>query len=303
MPSLKQIRKRIVSVKNTQQITKAMKMVAAARLRRAQDTLLKGRHYAINLILTIRRLSLALQESEEQVHQLLRHHGTKRTLLVVITSDRGFCGGFNTNIIRKTEQFMREHALQLDCLDLAFIGRKGYDYFRRRISNIAHYFRDLYNDLSAETIREQVTQVLIDDFIAEKYDQIFLLYNEFKSAVSQRLVIEKLLPIEAEDEMHFAEEGQISESATEICKVPEYIYEPQPRELLMHLLPLHLSTQIFHAIQESYAAEMGARMSAMENATNNATELIDKLTIAFNRARQAAITKELIEIISGADAL
>lgn len=302
MANLKEIRKRIVSVKNTQQITRAMRMVAAAKLRRAQESLLQGRPYALNLLRTIRRLSSSTQ-FDASTHPLMRKPKGQRTLLVVLTSDRGLCGAFNANIIRKTERFLAENEDRLDSIDLAFIGRKAYDYFRRRSDNIQHYFRDVYEDLSMEAVGDTVAPVLIQEFVDKKYDQIFLLYNEFKSVIAQTVVVEKLLPIAPEDDLGLAEEGMIADLDLNADMAGDYIYEPAPEQLLGHLLPLHISTQIFRALKESFAAEMGARMSAMESATNNANDLISSLTLAFNRARQAAITTEIIEIVSGAEAL
>lgn len=302
MANLKEIRKRIVSVKNTQQITRAMRMVAAAKLRRAQESLMQGRPYALNLLGTIRRLS-STAAFDASAHPLMRKPEHSRTLLVVVTSDRGLCGAFNSNIIRKAERFIAENENVLDSIDLAFIGRKGYDYFRRRSDNVAHYFRDVYDGLSTEKVRDNVAPSLIQEFVDEKYDRVFLLYNEFKSVIAQNVVVESVLPIVPDELNNLSEEGMVSEVAMEDEDLSEYIYEPGPTELLEHLLPLHISTQIFHALQESFAAEMGARMSAMESATNNASDLIASLTLAFNRARQAAITTEIIEIVSGAEAL
>lgn len=302
MANLKEIRKRIVSVKNTQQITRAMRMVAAAKLRRAQESLIQGRPYALNLLRTIRRLSQAT-EFDGNTHPLMRHPTRSRTLLLVLTSDRGLCGAFNANIIRKTERFLAENATRLDQIDLAFIGRKAYDYFRRRPVNVIRHFAHIYENLSSENVADQVAPFLIQEFIDDKYDQVFLLYNEFKSVVTQRVVVEKLLPISPGEHTDLVEEGMVAELAEDEQQATQYIYEPSPEKLLEHLLPLHIGTQIFHALQESFAAEMGARMSAMENATNNARDLIARLTLAFNRARQASITTEIIEIVSGAEAL
>lgn len=302
MANLKEIRKRIVSVKNTQQITRAMRMVAAAKLRRAQESLMQGRPYALNLLSTIRRLS-STASFDSTTHPLMRKPTHSRTLLLVVTSDRGLCGAFNSNIIRKAERFIEENENVLDSIDMAFIGRKGYDYFRRRTDNIAHYFRDIYDGLSSEKIRDNVAPALIKEFVDEKYDRVFLLYNEFKSVIAQNVVVESVLPIAKDELNRLSEEGMLSDHAMDDEDLSEYIYEPDPNQLLEYLLPLYISTQIFHACEESFAAEMGARMSAMESATNNASDLIASLTLAFNRARQAAITTEIIEIVSGAEAL
>ncbi len=302
MSKQKEIKKRINSIANTQQITKAMKMVAAAKLRRAQDNLLNGRPYAFHLLQTIRRLA-ALSDLDESDHPLLRSPKGTKTLLLVLTSDRGLCGAFNVNIIRRAEQFIRDNQNSLDRLSLAFIGKKAYEYFKKRYKDISYYFEGIYESLSIENIHDQVIPKLIDDFTSEKIDQIYILYNEFKSVISQRIVIEQLLPLSIFSGSDLAEEGLAEAYTPSRQENLEYIYEPEPRKLLNHILPLHLSVQLYHSLQESFAAEMGARMSAMENATKNASELIDKLTLAFNRARQAAITTEIIEVINGAQAL
>ena len=262
---------------------------------------MQGRPYALNLVQTIRRLSTSSQ-FDASTNALMRKPKHQRILMLVMTSDRGLCGAFNANIIRKLEWFIATNKDRLDCIDVAFIGRKGYEYFRRRDVNVVHYFREVYDGLSMEKVRDDVAPVLIQEFVDEKYDQVFMLYNEFKSVIAQQVVIEKILPISLEDELGLAEEGLIAGESTQLGG-GDYIYEPDPQSLLEHLLPLHISTQIFHALRESFAAEMGARMSAMESATNNASDLIASLTLAFNRARQAAITTEIIEIVSGAEAL
>jgi F-type H+-transporting ATPase subunit gamma len=287
MPSLKAIRRRIGSVRNTQQITRAMKMVAAAKLRRAQETILKGRPYALRLLHTISSLA---QRVESDAHPLLKDHEGARVLLVVITSDRGLCGAFNANIIRTTEQFLQTQKDKYESISLALIGRKSYDYFKRRDYPIAHIFPEVFQNLGMEVARE-IGRTLVAEFIDETFDEVHLVYNEFKSTISQRVVVEKLMPfspLELEDEQ---------------TETIEYIYEPDRDSLLTHLLPMHVDTQVHRTLRESYAAEMGARMTAMEAATNNAKEMIAYLTLQFNRARQAAITKELMEIIGGAEAL
>lgn len=293
MANLKAIRTRISSVKNTQQITRAMKMVAAAKLRRAQDSMMQGRPYAHNLEKTIRRLASHVEASDSP---LLRTPSTSRTLVLVVTSDRGLCGAFNTNIIRQTEQFIRENQDQLDSIDLAFIGRKAHDYFKRR-NTVSHYFRDVYANLNIDKVKGDIASVLLQEFVDGKYDQLFVIYNEFRSVVSQDVTLKQLFPIVSADGKVFGLEP------TEEDEAGDYIYEPGQAELLEHLLPLYVSNTLYSALRESFAAEMGARMSAMENATNNATDMIAKLTLEFNRARQAAITTEIIEIVSGAEAL
>jgi F-type H+-transporting ATPase subunit gamma len=294
MANLKAIRTRIGSVKNTQQITRAMKMVAAAKLRRAQDSMMQGRPYALNLKHTIHRLA---RKMDPEQSKLLRKPTSSRTLLLVVTSDRGLCGAFNSNIIRTTERFIEEKSEQFDSVDVGFIGRKGYDYFRRRLPSISHYFRDIFADLNVENVKDDISSVLLQEFTDEKYDQLFIIYNEFRSVVSQDVKVQQLLPLAPAEESFVDGEEHSHDDGS------DYIYEPDQESLLEHLLPLYVTNAVYSALRESFAAEMGARMSAMENATNNASEMIGKLTLAFNRARQAAITTEIIEIVSGAEAL
>ncbi len=304
MANLKAIRKRINSVKSTQQITKAMKMVAAAKLRKAQDALLNGRPYALHLIKTISRLASKIEESSHPLLRQPREDGD--TLLLIITSDRGLCGAFNANINRTAEHFIRQHLDKKTQgkLHLAFIGRKGREYFSRRSEQygtpIDYNFTGVFDDLTIERTND-IIHTLIQDFTSEKYDKIYLIYNEFKSAIAQRVLVEHLFPIATLPDDEDSELENSSENSEHL--IQEYLYEPELEHLLNHLLPLHLSTHLFRALKESFASEMGARMTAMEAATNNASDLIAQLTLDFNRARQAAITTELIEIISGAEAL
>jgi F-type H+-transporting ATPase subunit gamma len=293
MANLKAIRNRIGSVKNTQQITRAMKMVAAAKLRRAQDALMQGRPYAQGLAETIQRLAVSV---DEELHPLMQRSDSTRTLLVVVTSDRGLCGAFNSSINRAAEALIKEKlGTEFESVDLAIIGRKGNDYLRRRTeklgTRIEHFFQDVYTDLSIETVKE-ICDVLTSDFVEGKYDQVYVLYNEFKSAIAQETQVERLLPL-SPDELG----NEDAES------IEDYDFEPAPKELFSYLLPLYINKQVYRILQESVASEMGARMTAMDSATNNASDLIAKLTLEFNRARQAAITTEIIEIVSGANAL
>ena len=293
MANLKAIRNRIGSVKNTQQITRAMKMVAAAKLRRAQDALMQGRPYAQGLAETIKRLAVSV---DEDLHPLMQRSENTRTLLVVVTSDRGLCGAFNSSINRAAETLVKEKlGTEFESVDLAIIGRKGTDYLRRRTeklgTRIEHYFQDVYSDLSIETV-QRICDVLSADFVDGKYDQVYVLYNEFKSAIVQETQVERLLPLSSDELGSEESEG-----------IEDYEFEPAPEELFSYLLPLYLNKQLHRILQESVASEMGARMTAMDSATNNASDLIAKLTLEFNRARQAAITTEIIEIVSGANAL
>jgi F-type H+-transporting ATPase subunit gamma len=300
MPSLKAIRRRIASVRNTQKITKAMKAVAAARLRKAQEGITALRPYSGQLAQVIAEVAARAREADPDrpVHPLLAVREPRRVEVVVLTSDRGLCGGFNANINRRAERFLLEHREDMAEVLLSIVGRKGREYFRRRGRPIKHEYMGVFGDVSVQRAREIATAVVHDyawfdpdksDFVHE-LDAVYLVYNEFKSAMSQRVVVERLLPVEP---------MQLPSDAGQI----DYKYEPGRRELLDHLLPLHVETQIYRAVLESIASELGARMTAMDNATANATEMISHLTLQFNRARQAAITKELMEIVGGAEAL
>ncbi len=288
MPSLKAIRRRITSVKNTQKITKAMKAVAAARLRRAQESILALRPYANRLSEVIAQVA-ARRAPDEDPHPLLRVREPKRAEVVVLTSDRGLAGGFNANINRAADRFLLEHKGDMDELVLSIVGRKGREYFRRRSRPIKHEYLGVFSEVSVERAREIATAI-ITDYNQENLDAVYLVYNEFKSAMSQHVVVERLLPIEP---------AKLPTDGSQI----DYKFEPSRYDLMDHLLPLYVETQIYRAILESIASEFGARMTAMDNATNNAVDMIGRLTLEFNRARQAAITKELMEIVGGAEAL
>lgn len=262
-----------------------MKLVAGARLRRAQDMILAARPYALKMQQVISSLALRT----ESLHPLLEIHDPVKIIGVVsITSDRGLCGGFNANIIRTTEGFLKENAEKYDKIRLSTVGRKGYEYFNRR-DMVDDHFPEVFLKLELARARE-IGKKIVKDYIAHDLDEVLLVYNEFKSAISQKVVVERLLPLATLEEREAAQEV-------------DYIYEPGRKELLDHLIPRYVHSIIYRALLESWASEMGARMTAMENATNNATELIDSLTLQRNRARQAAITKELVEITTGAEAL
>ena len=278
------IRRRIRSVKNTQQITKAMKMVAAARLRRAQDRMTAARPYSAALKKVLASLA---SHVGEQDHPRLRQRPEKRVVLLVVTSDKGLAGAFNTNVIRAAQNTIRDKGWEH--LELIPIGRKGNDFFRRREMLIRYQAINIFQTLS-EGHAEEIAKIIAEDYESEKIDAVYAVYNEFKSIIAQNLTVEKLLPLKAEQTA--ADENGI-----------DYLYEPAPEELLSQLLPRHLEFQIYRILLESAAAEHGARMTAMESATKNAGELIDSLTLTYNRIRQASITKELIEIVSGAAAL
>ena len=282
MPSTIDIRRRIRSVKNTQQITKAMKMVAAAKLRRAQERMFAARPYAAALREV---LSSVATRVEDITHPLLQAHEAERNvLLVVITADRGLCGAFNSNILRAAMNAIRDRGWE--SITVLPIGRKAMDFFKRRPFPVRHGAQ-LMQALSHEE-SHVIAQKLVDDFTSEKADAVYVIYNEYKSIISQVVRVERLLPIDrAWDEQTTA---------------VDYLYEPGPGQILSELLPKHIEYQLYRTLLESAAAEQGARMTAMEAATKNASDMINHLTLTYNRIRQAAITKEIIEIVSGAAA-
>ena len=285
MASLKSIKKRISSVKNTRQITKAMKMVSAAKLRRAQENVVAARPYAKKLGEVLERLA---SSQDHDSSPLLQKRISERALLIVVTSDRGLCGGFNANICKAAERFAKERGADFAELKFTTVGRKGYEFLKNRRTIYKNYSNILAN-LNYPTAA-LLAQEVVEGFLAEEYDEVYLLYNAFRSVMSQDITLEQLLPITppaAEDEEY----------------APEYIYEPTKAALLNELLPKHIEVQIFKALLESVASEHGARMTAMDSASKNATEMIGKLTLQYNRARQAAITTELMEIISGAESI
>lgn len=286
MANLKSIKKRIVSVKNTRQITKAMKMVSAAKLRRAQENVVAARPYASKLAEVLERLAKG-QDSESS--PLLEQRVADRALLIVVTSDRGLCGGFNANICKAAERFIKEKKSQFSELKIMTVGRKGYEFLKNR-QTVTKNYTNIFSNLNYQTAA-LLAQEVIEGFIAEDYDNVFILYNAFKSVMSQDITLEQLLPISA------AGEAAVDEQPL------EYIYEPAKGELLAEILPKHIEVQFFKALLESVASEHGARMTAMDSASKNATEMIGKLTLQYNRARQAAITTELMEIISGAESI
>ncbi len=289
MPSLRDIRNRIVSVKSTRQITKAVKMVAAAKLRRAQDAVLKTRPYAQLLDQTLARLAARAAAEEVVAHPLLAPRTVRRAEVVVVTSDRGLAGGFNSNIARRTQRFLTENADRYERVLLATIGKKGRDFFRARRIEVRKDFTGVQGDLRFEKA-EALAAEYTARFVAGEVDAVFLAYNEFKSAISQKPVVVQILPLET---------PVVSETAAGI----DFKYEPTREALLADLVPRHLAMQVWRALLESAASEHGARMSAMESATKNAEEMIAALTLQYNRARQAYVTKELMEIVSGAEAL
>ncbi|MEE9217962.1 MAG: ATP synthase F1 subunit gamma [Acidobacteriota bacterium] len=284
MANLRDLRRRIRSVRSTQQITKAMKMVSAARLRRAQGAILAARPYAHKLREMLVNVGAG---AGADVHPLLSEREPRRVDLAVISTDRGLCGSFNTNVFKRAQAFARE---QGKCLrGLHVIGRKARDYFRRREVPILSERLDLLRGLNHARAAE-IARFLSGLFTAAQTDAVYVVYNEFKSLSRQRVVLERILPIER---------GAVVEERLERV----YLFEPEAEKLFASLLPIHVEFQLFRVLLESIAAEHAARMSAMDSATRNASDMIDSLTLHLNRMRQAAITKELIEVVSGAEAL
>jgi F-type H+-transporting ATPase subunit gamma len=294
MPNLLDIRRRIKSVKNTQQITKAMKMVSAAKLKRAQDRVVTARPFANKMMEVLS--GLADRTDEDFHHPLLDARGDERYLVVLITADKGLCGAFNTNLIKGAQAFINANPGKQ--IEILAVGRKGRDFFRRRSTTIAGEYIGLTGKGRVEFSEAlEVARNVIDRFTEDKaIDKAFVIYNEFKSVIQQRVVTEQLLPVARQ---------AASEAGTPAQPVSlvDYIYEQPPQEIFSRLLPRLVETQIFRALLESIASEHGARMTAMDAASKNARELIDSLTLNMNRVRQAAITNEIIEVVSGAAAL
>jgi len=286
MASLQDIRRRIASVKNTQQITKAMKMVAAAKMKKAQEAILAARPYAQKMHLVLSSLAA---RTEHEAHPLLKVREEERVGILVLTSDRGLCGGFNSNISRQALRFYKGQQEKQNQIILNIIGKKGRNFFKSREVEMAQVYTDLSGTVDYRKAME-IAKDMVDPFKNEELDVIYLIYNEFKSAISQKVIIERLLPVEP------------LEMAEEVNAV-EYIYEPSEKEVLDDILPKYVGTQVYRAFLESEASEQGARMTAMESATNNARDLIHHLTLTLNKARQAQITKEISEIVGGAEAL
>ncbi len=295
MATLREIRRRISGIKSIQKITKAMKMVAAARLRRAQEAILAARPYAKSIRELIARL---VTEVDSSLHPLLLPREEARTLLVVVTSDRGLCGAFNSNIIRTATHYVRdrfpadrrtEHQIRLMC-----IGKKGAEYFGKRNYELLGRHVGIFQHLDFSNARGIVSE-LLSGYLAGEFDRVDVIYNEFKNVMQQRVVTEQLLPIPAD--------SLKAEDAMRAHAIVDYIYEPAAKAIIDELLPKHLNFQMWRILLESNAAGLGAQMSAMDNATENARDLITDLTLSYNKARQASITKELLEIVGGAEAL
>lgn len=293
MPSLIDLRRRIRAVKSTQQITKAMKMIAASRLRRAQDRVVNARPFAADMLRVLNDVAMRV---ENEAHPLLdQRPGGGTILLIVITADRGLCGSFNSNIIKNAGQFVlgqgQDHATEVA---LGLVGRKGRDFFARRgfevrFEHVNIFQRLSYNDAQA------IARAAIEDFTSHAVDQVYIVYNEFKSVLQQRVVIERILPIPRLD-------IELPEDEAAVAEV-DYLYEPGPDAIFTDLLPRHVEIQVWRALLESNAAFFAAQMTAMDTATKNSAEMIDQLTLYMNKLRQAAITREIIEVVSGAQVL
>lgn len=284
MASLKTIRKRISSVQNTQKITRAMKMVSAAKLRRAQEAATSSRPYAEKLSAMLSNVAARVGAES---HALLQSRPEVKSIhLLMITADRGLCGGYNSNLIRKATAFLAEHGR--DRVRATFVGRRGFDFFKRREVNIVDKHINLVGGMTHE-LAQHLSDQLQKEFIAGETDAVYLIYNQFRSALVQTPVVERILPLEPQS----SEDGGMT----------DYLYEPEAGQLLDRLLRKYVTIVIHRAFLEATASEHGARMTAMDSATSNASDMIDRLTLAMNRARQAGITKELMEIVGGAEAL
>jgi F-type H+-transporting ATPase subunit gamma len=297
MPSLIDLRRRIRAVKNTQQITKAMKMVAASKLRRAQERLTSARPYAIQMQ---RVLSSVATRVDPSVHPLLTQRAPRadsKTLLVVITGDKGLCGSFNTNVIKAAGAYIVEAS---GPCELGLVGRKGRDYFARRGFAVAFEQINLFQKLHFDDART-IAHSAIDPFLSAAVDRVVLIYNEFRSVISQRIVVEQLLPIPREDVAAslVAPAGALGKEYLPV----DFLYEPSPQEIFDQLLPRYVEVQVYRALLESNAAFFAAQMTAMDTATKNSADMIASLTLYMNKVRQAAITREIIEVVSGAQAL
>jgi F-type H+-transporting ATPase subunit gamma len=281
MPSLIDLRRRIRSVANIRQITRAMKMVAAARLRRSQERMFQFRPYSDRMLDMLQSLAARTRPEE---HPLLARREEKNVCLMVLTADKGLCGSFNNNIIKRASLFLEEHGDR--DLSLFTVGKKGENFFKRRPCPIRHRVIDIFSRLSYEHA-VVISQQIIKDYTSASVDAVYMVYNEFKNVLQQRIVVRKLLPVE-----------ELVPAKGE--RLTGYLYEPAEQEIFSRLLPKYVEVEVYRALVESGAAENGARMSAMDNATNNSTEMMENLTLVMNKIRQAAITKEIIEVVSGA---
>lgn len=292
MANLKEIRTRVTSVKSTRQITSAMKMVAAARLRKAQDKIVRLRPYAGKLHEILLDISMHIEESEEE-NGFSRVSDSEKVLLIVVTSNRGLCGAFNSNVIKETVRIVNEkYSRQFNSgnLHLMTIGKKGADYFKREGWQISEDHSEIFENLSFGSVNELALKVM-NSFLEGEYDRVEFIYNQFKNAAVQILTNETFLPVENDDDGHKGSEQG------------DYIYEPSKKEIIEELIPRTLKIQFYKALLDSFVAEHGARMTSMHIATDNATEMIKDLTLEYNKARQSAITNQILEVVSGAEAL
>ncbi len=300
MPNLKDIRKRIGSVKNTQKITGAMKMVAAAKLRRAQDRLVASRPYARHMDAVIKSVA---ERVEGESHPLLeQREQVDNILLIVLSSNRGLCGGFNTNLFRTVGSFIREQKIAGINVNIITVGLKAQVHFSRGSHEIVDSFPELIGNVTYENAKE-LANIAISGFTEGKYDAVYLCYNQFISAINYNSLVSPLLPLSIDSLKSDGAHEVDNSDPNAIMAAGEYIYEPDVQTLLSQLLPGHIEIQTMQALFESEAAEYGARMTAMDGATNNATDMISRLTLQYNRARQAYITREIVEIVSGAESL
>jgi len=289
MPSLIDLRRRIRAVKSTQQITKAMKMIAASRLKRAQDRVISARPFAQRMLKVLNGL---VARVEQDAHPLLRipPQGSGRPLLIVITADRGLCGSFNSNVIKAAGQFILNETAGRD-VALGLIGRKGRDFFRRRGFDVRYEAVGIFQKMTFGDAAD-IADAAIEDFTSGKASSVYVVYNEFKSVMSQRIVVERLLPI-----------PRLESDAAVAGPAVDYLYEPTPEQIFRDLLPRHVQVQVYRALLESNAAFFAAQMTAMDAATRNSADMLENLTLYMNKVRQAAITREIIEVVSGAEAL
>jgi F-type H+-transporting ATPase subunit gamma len=284
MSGLKIIKRRIRSIQSTQQITRVMKMVAAAKLKRAQENIIHARPYSLRLRQVIRELSSRV---EREKHPLLEIRPAEKIGIMVLTGDRGMCGSFNTNIMRRAQIVMDENPGT--AIRMITVGKRGTEFYTRRQADVIEKMAGFFNHLEfLHAVR--LGQSVIDRFVAGDLDRVLVVYNEFKSAIQQNVIVEQLLPI-------------VPDPHDENVYTSDIIYEPSEPEILDTVLPLYVKVQVWRILLESFAAEMGARMTAMENATRNAQELIESLTLTYNKVRQAAITREILEVVSGAESL
>ncbi|OJT17214.1 ATP synthase F1 subunit gamma [Archangium sp. Cb G35] len=301
MASLRDIRKRIRSVKNTRQITKAMKMVSAAKLRKAQDAIIAARPYAQMLDQIISDLTTR-SGGEELAHPLLTSRPVRKVELLLLTSDRGLAGGFNSNVIRRASRFLYENSGME--IEVSTVGRKGNDFFRQRGQKMRKDFGYLFQRLNY-THASQVAEEMSARFMKGEVDAVYVVYNEFLSAISQKVSLAQLLPLQtlSVGAPTAAQAGQSAPVASPTPALVDFKYEPGRQDVLDRLVPQAVAIKLYRSLLESVASEHGARMSAMENATSNASDMIASLSLTYNRTRQAVITKELMEIVSGAESL